>query len=129
MLALLLLSFFGLLPSFLQSGSSITLHASSIKHATIGYSILKYFLLERRKLNLDHLLVFGCKAYCIIDKENLNGKIGTVAYEGWHLELSRYQRGWHIYGGGPAAPYGPIQRADPVQRSSNSSTIFFDYPG
>ena len=59
--------------------------------------VTSYELLKGRKPNLDKLRVFGCKAYCIIDKENRENKLGAIAYQGWHLGFSRTQRGWHIY--------------------------------
>ena len=51
--------------------------------------VTSYELVTKRKPNLAHLRIFGCRAYTIIDKPQREGKLGDIAYEGWHLGLCR----------------------------------------
>ena len=66
------------------------------KHAAKMWTT-SYEKLTGRKPNMDHLRIFGCRAYSLIDKVNRKGKLGEVAHTGWHLGLAHERRGWFIY--------------------------------
>ena len=67
-----------------------------------------YELVTGRRPNIAPLRLFGCKAYCLIDRDARAGKLGAVSFTGWHIGIARTQRGWHIYC--PDAPTVTVAR-------------------
>ena len=55
-----------------------------------------YELVTKTKPNHARLRKFGCRAYCLIEKHQRDGKLGAICDVGWHLGIARHQIGWYV---------------------------------